>query len=57
MLTVAAAARLGGAFLAGAFRGDPSRPAVTWRETTGTPAHTWANATQLTGAGKPLGPR
>lgn len=57
VLPAAAAAGLGGAFLAGAFRGAPSRPAVTWTETTGTPAHTWANATQLTGAGEPLGPR
>ncbi|MFI0724271.1 multiprotein-bridging factor 1 family protein [Streptomyces sp. NPDC021224] len=57
VLPVAAAAGLGGALLAGAFRGDPPRPAVTWSETTGTPAHTWANATQLTGAGKPLGPQ
>lgn len=31
--------------------------ASTWTETTGTPAHTWANPTQLTGAGTPLGPR
>lgn len=34
-----------------------SGPASTWTETTGTPAHTWADATQLTGAGTPLGPR
>jgi transcriptional regulator with XRE-family HTH domain len=32
-------------------------PASTWTETTGTPAHTWANPVQLTGAGAPLGPR
>jgi len=29
----------------------------TWTETTGTPAHTFSDATQLTGAGLPLGPR
>lgn len=33
------------------------RVSRTWTETTGTPAHTWADATQLTGAGTPLGPR
>jgi hypothetical protein len=32
-------------------------PASTWTETTGTPAHTWADPVQLTGAGTPLGPR
>jgi transcriptional regulator with XRE-family HTH domain len=57
VLPVAVVAGLGGAFLAGAFRSAPARPTVTWSETTGTPAHTWANATQLTGAGTPLGPR
>jgi hypothetical protein len=31
--------------------------AALQRGTTGTPAHTWANPTQLTGAGPPLGPR
>jgi transcriptional regulator with XRE-family HTH domain len=43
-------------------RGTPKAAAKattdsTWTETTGTPAHTWADATQLTGAGTPLGPR
>lgn len=32
-------------------------PASTWTETTGTPAHTWGDPVQLTGAGTPLGPR
>lgn len=35
----------------------PSGPGSTWTETTGTPAHTWADPVQLTGAGTPLGPR
>ena len=35
----------------------PSGPVSTWTETTGTPAHTWADPVQLTGAGTPLGPR
>jgi hypothetical protein len=35
----------------------PSGPVSTWTETTGTPAHTWADQVQLTGAGPPLGPR
>jgi hypothetical protein len=35
----------------------PSGPVPTWTETTGTPAHTWADPVQLTGAGTPLGPR
>jgi hypothetical protein len=35
----------------------PAGPASTWTETTGTPAHTWADPVQLTGAGTPLGPR
>lgn len=46
-----------GAAVAASFHSTPDGPAVTWTETTGTPAHTWANATQLTGAGTPLGPR
>jgi hypothetical protein len=37
--------------------GEPGGPASTWTETTGTPAHTWADPVQLTGAGAPLGPR
>jgi transcriptional regulator with XRE-family HTH domain len=37
--------------------GGPGGPASTWTETTGTPAHTWADPVQLTGAGTPLGPR
>jgi len=37
--------------------GGPSGPGSTWTETTGTPAHTWADPVQLTGAGTPLGPR
>ncbi|REH47376.1 hypothetical protein BCF44_106541 [Kutzneria buriramensis] len=37
--------------------GGPAVPATTWTETTGTPAHTWADPVQLTGAGTPLGPR
>lgn len=34
-----------------------NRAAVTWTETTGTPAHTWADKNVLRGAGPPLGPR
>jgi hypothetical protein len=37
--------------------GGPGGPVSTWTETTGTPAHTWADPVQLTGAGTPLGPR
>jgi hypothetical protein len=37
--------------------GTPSGPGSTWTETTGTPAHAWADPVQLTGAGTPLGPR
>lgn len=37
--------------------GEPGGPLSTWTETTGTPAHTWADPVQLTGAGAPLGPR
>lgn len=32
-------------------------PQNAWTETTGTPAHTWADPVHLTGAGAPLGPR
>jgi transcriptional regulator with XRE-family HTH domain len=52
-----AAAAAGAALAFFAFQAGPSGPASTWTETTGTPAHTWADATQLTGAGTPLGPR
>jgi len=50
----------GAVVLVVALRGGPASPqgpVSTWTETTGTPAHTWADATQLTGAGTPLGPR
>jgi transcriptional regulator with XRE-family HTH domain len=40
-----------------ALSGGPAGPTSTWTETTGTPAHTWADPLQLTGAGTPLGPR
>jgi transcriptional regulator with XRE-family HTH domain len=54
-IVVVAAA--GSAFFVVAFRSEPEGPAPTWTETTGTPAHTWANPVQLTGAGTPLGPQ
>lgn len=53
---VAAAAAAAGFFVAG-FRSGTQGPPSTWTETTGTPAHTWANPVQLAGAGTPLGPR
>jgi transcriptional regulator with XRE-family HTH domain len=56
LLTVGAAAIGIGVFFA-AFHSGPQWPASTWTETTGTPAHTWGDPTQLTGAGAPLGPR
>jgi hypothetical protein len=37
--------------------GGADGPVSTWTETTGTPAHTWADPVQLTGGGTPLGPR
>jgi hypothetical protein len=55
VIVVVAAA--GSAFFVVEFRNGPRGPASTWTETTGTPAHTWANPVQLTGAGTPLGPR
>jgi transcriptional regulator with XRE-family HTH domain len=57
LLSVAVAAGVAAACLAALSRGGPGGPASTWTETTGTPAHTWANPVQLTGAGTPLGPR
>jgi hypothetical protein len=43
--------------LSGGSGSGSSGPVSTWTETTGTPAHTWADPVQLTGAGTPLGPR
>jgi transcriptional regulator with XRE-family HTH domain len=57
VLPAAVVAAGGGAFLVVALDQGPGGPTSTWTETTGTPAHTWADATQLTGAGTPLGPR
>jgi hypothetical protein len=51
------AAAVAAACFAALSGGGPSGPASTWTETTGTPAHTWADPVQLTGAGTPLGPR
>jgi transcriptional regulator with XRE-family HTH domain len=57
MLPVAVAAIAAAAFFVARSGNGPSGPASTWTETTGTPAHTWADPVQLTGAGTPLGPR
>jgi transcriptional regulator with XRE-family HTH domain len=56
-LAAAAAAVAAGCFAALSALSGPGGPAPTWTETTGTPAHAWADPVQLTGAGTPLGPR
>jgi transcriptional regulator with XRE-family HTH domain len=57
LLSAAVAAGVAAACVAALSGGGPGGPASTWTETTGTPAHTWADPLQLTGAGTPLGPR
>ena len=56
-LSAAVAAGVAAVCFAAFSGGGPGGPASTWTETTGTPAHTWADPVQLTGAGTPLGPR
>lgn len=55
--TIVVLAAAASAFFVVGFRTGPQGPGSTWTETTGTPAHTWANPVQLTGAGTPLGPQ
>lgn len=56
-MAAAVAAACFAALSGGGAPGDSGGPVSTWTETTGTPAHTWADPVQLTGAGTPLGPR
>jgi len=56
-LSIILAAACGAAVLLATASTGAQGPAPTWTETTGTPAHTWADPTQLTGAETPLGPR
>jgi transcriptional regulator with XRE-family HTH domain len=57
LLSAVVAAAVTAACFAALSGSAPGGPVSTWTETTGTPAHTWADPVQLTGAGTPLGPR